>query len=183
MQDMLLNKETILQTANQPTAHLPQIQAYESAITILKSGEMPNIEIVPFGDCNDIVFNGRPLAVWDDTTINQTELLLILEAYQETYLDRHNALDLANATPGQSIRAPIIGKVIDMSADYIVQDIGKGKRVYHAYDDLDLTLMQGKCNHVCQGDRLEIKYADNGKAKVINLNEKSREQRANSRTL
>lgn len=175
--------------AYQPTAHIHQLQAYESAIATLRAGEMPSIKLEPYNGktvrFNDIIYNNQILAMWDDDTVTVAELLPILEKYQATYLERFNALDLASATPGATIRAPIIGKVIDASADYIVQDIGKGKRIWHAYNDLDLSQVpdRGIGNMLCIGDRLEIKYTDNGKAKVTNLDQKSLEKLDNAHSL
>ncbi len=156
--------------AIRPTAHIPQIQAYEAAISILESGQMPEIQLKPDGRFNDIVFNGHSLAMWDDKSINKDELLTVLKNNQASYLERFGELDLDNATPGASMRSPITGKVIDVSADYIVQHIGMGKRVYHVIDDLEITPTSGRYGRlICKNDHLEIRYDENGKGIVKDL--------------
>ena len=79
-------------------------------------------------------------------------------------LERH-------AIYGPTIRTSIIGEIIDISTEYLVQGIGGGKRVYHSIVDLDITtaLVHGKdsTQFYKKGDLLEIKYTNDGRGKVI----------------
>lgn len=106
-----------------------------------------------------------------------TEVLTEFPNLARKYETFHT-LDLVNATSGCTIiNAPIIGKVTDLTCDYLVQDIGKGKRVYHDIKHLNLA----PDNFPKKGDRLEIKNISE-KTIVINLTKKSLEQSGHGQT-